>query len=63
MEKQNVEKELIKTIIDRKVYLLVVMFLVVISGFLLFNQISYLNSVYDETGNPSHNKVSITSII
>ena len=51
MEKQNYEKEVFKTISKKKFFFFTLVLLVIFSGFLLFNQISYLNSVYDENRN------------
>jgi hypothetical protein len=48
MEKHQLEREILKNITKRKFYFLTIMILIVISGFLLFNQINYLNSIYDE---------------
>jgi hypothetical protein len=51
MEKQNLEREVLKNITKRKFYFLTIMFLIILSGFLLFNQITYMNSAYDENRN------------
>ena len=59
MEKQNLEREMLKNISKRKFYFLTIMFLMILSGFLLFNQITYLNSVYDE----NRSKLQIEKVI
>jgi hypothetical protein len=59
MEKQNLEREMLKNISKRKFYFLTIMLLMIFSGFLLFNQITYLNSVYDE----NRNKLQIEKVI
>ena len=48
MEKNQFEKEVLKNISKRKFYFLTIMILIIVSGFLLFNQINYLNENYDE---------------
>jgi hypothetical protein len=48
MEKHQLEREILKNITKRKFYFLTIMILIVVSGFLLFNQINYLNATYDE---------------
>jgi hypothetical protein len=48
MEKHQLEREILKNITKRKFYFLTIMVLIVVSGFLLFNQINYLNATYDE---------------
>jgi hypothetical protein len=45
---RNSGKEAFKNITQKKFLYIIVVLLVIISGFLLFNQISYLNSVYDD---------------
>jgi multidrug resistance efflux pump len=59
MEKYNSEKELLKTIAQRKYYLFIATILVIISGFLLFNQISYIGTAYKENTNASNQNVII----
>jgi hypothetical protein len=51
MEKNNSDKEILKTLAQKNHYLLIVMLLIIISGFLLFNQISYMGSIYQENKN------------
>ena len=52
MEKEHgLEREMLKNITKRKLYFFAIMFLIILSGFLLFNQITFLNSAYDERRN------------
>jgi hypothetical protein len=52
MEKEHsLEREMLKNITTRKLYFFAIMFLIILSGFLLFNQITFLNSAYDERRN------------
>jgi hypothetical protein len=52
MEKQRkLEDEILQNINKRKFYFLLVIILILISGFLLFNQITYLNGAYDNKRN------------
>lgn len=46
MEKYDA-KDLLKNISQKKFLYLIIIFLVIFSGFLLFNQISYLGNVYN----------------
>jgi hypothetical protein len=59
MEKNSMNKEVFKNLSRKKFLYSIVIFLVILSGFLLFNQISYLNSVYDTKIVKSHTKVII----
>ena len=48
MDKNTIAREAVKNLAQKKCLFVVIIFLVILSGFLLFNHISYLNGVYTD---------------
>ncbi len=58
MDKYSKTKKALHNISQKKFLYSVVVLLVILSGFLLFNQIAYLNTIYDEKPSKDmHNNV------